>query len=370
MPGILYDGWTLAYQPNSPAALHLLALLTQHPAEIQAIVALPAPSFHPLPSQVSTLQVAVPLTASGLLDWEQRRLPHLARQAGAGLLHAFSTRLPLFTSLPALVSLAGFVSERLVMPLPEAWQGLPARLADALGQGGLSRARGLLWPEGWPALPEHDLPALRLPVPLPPGFGPAEAAEPLSDAQRRALDLPESFVLYHGPGGEADLRRLLAAWSWAAGAIGADYPLRLAGLSVSARRRLPGLLAEYQLADSVQSLPDLPLPTLAQVYQHSSVVFHPASLSPWGCPVRLALACALPVVALETPAADALVGPAAYLVPPGEHSARGLGAALVTVVVEEKVAGGLSQAARQRSEPWRSVDFSAAYAALLGRWLA
>ena len=37
---VLYDGWTLVRQPNHPAALHLLALLENLPADVQANLAL------------------------------------------------------------------------------------------------------------------------------------------------------------------------------------------------------------------------------------------------------------------------------------------------------------------------------------------
>jgi glycosyltransferase involved in cell wall biosynthesis len=67
--------------------------------------------------------------------------------------------------------------------------------------------------------------------------------------------------------------------------------------------------------------------------------------------LRLALASGRPVVAADHPLADALVGPAAYLAPAGDS--RALGAGLITVLVEEDLAGRLSQAARQRAASWR-----------------
>ena len=67
------------------------------------------------------------------------------------------------------------------------------------------------------------------------------------------------------------------------------------------------------------------------------------------------MACGKPLVASETALTGAIVGPAAYLAPPGD--ARSLGAALVTVIVEEQVAENLSAAASQRSANWRAVEF-------------
>ena len=38
---VLYDGWSLAFAPNSPQALHLLALLAHLPPEVQPRVTVP-----------------------------------------------------------------------------------------------------------------------------------------------------------------------------------------------------------------------------------------------------------------------------------------------------------------------------------------
>ena len=72
-------------------------------------------------------------------------------------------------------------------------------------------------------------------------------------------------------------------------------------------------------------------------------------------PVRLALAAGKPLVANKDAMTDAIVGPAAYLVSPGDQ--RALGAALVTVVVEEQVAMDLSRAAVQHSASWSAMEY-------------
>jgi glycosyltransferase involved in cell wall biosynthesis len=243
--------------------------------------------------------------------------------------------------------------------------GLAARLREALSQGGLRRARGLLWPADLPA-PETGLPVWNLPPVVPPEFIPP--FQPLATALAvdgpAPLDLPETYILYHGPQAAADLRRLLDAWSWAAGSLGDYYPLLVVGLDEPGRQILVALLNEYNLAETVRALPELSLAGLASLYTGSAAVFHPAGVSPWGGSLRLALACARPVVALETPLADALVGPAAYLVPPAEDRqavSRALGAALITVIVEESVSEGLVAAARQRAAGWANPDQEKAF---------
>ena len=57
------------------------------------------------------------------------------------------------------------------------------------------------------------------------------------------------------------------------------------------------------------------------------------------------------------------MGPAAYLVSAGKDGhvdTRAMGAAIVTVIVEESVAEELSRAARERSARWEQHDFSEA----------
>jgi glycosyltransferase involved in cell wall biosynthesis len=175
------------------------------------------------------------------------------------------------------------------------------------------------------------------------------------------IDLPESFVLYQGPPGDRWLLRLLEAWRWAAGAVGQDYPLFIPGLDPSSRGRLIDLLEDFDLGETVLAPADFPVEAVPLLYQRCAALFHPAPLSPWGGPVRHALACGRPVVAAESPLADAIVGPAAYLVPPDDP--RTLGAALITVIVEEEVAEKLKGAALDRAAAWRDLEFGARLAA-------
>jgi glycosyltransferase involved in cell wall biosynthesis len=192
------------------------------------------------------------------------------------------------------------------------------------------------------------------------------------DGKLPALELPETYILYHGPHTSGALRRLLDAWSWAAGSIGEYYPLLLIGLDEAGQRRLFALADELRLSQTIRALPGLPVEAIARLYQGCSALFHPAPVSPWGSAIRAALVCAKPVVALETTLANAVVGPAAYLVQAGEPeraASRALGAALITVIVEEEVSENLSTAARQRAAAWQSSNFGrdllAAYQSLL-----
>jgi glycosyltransferase involved in cell wall biosynthesis len=155
----------------------------------------------------------------------------------------------------------------------------------------------------------------------------------------------------------------LEAWSWAANAIGAYYPLLLIGLPEARRPELEALSTEYQLGETVRLMPPLALESLAALYAGCSALFHPAALTAWADPMRLALACGKPVVGLESLHADALVGPAAYLVPQKSEASmtsRLLGAGLISVIVEESVGQTLSQAARKRASDWDIAGYTQA----------
>jgi glycosyltransferase involved in cell wall biosynthesis len=169
------------------------------------------------------------------------------------------------------------------------------------------------------------------------------------------IELPDTYVLYHGPGDPDSLYRLMLAWRWAAAHIGAYHPLLVLGLDRAAQAQLQGLLDQSNFADTVQIMPSTTAEMIAHLYQGCTALFHPAPLSPWGGAVRRALACGKPVAAAEGDLTSTLVGPAAYLAPIDDP--RALGAALITVVVEEEVAEYLSKAACQRASEWKLESF-------------
>jgi glycosyltransferase involved in cell wall biosynthesis len=179
---------------------------------------------------------------------------------------------------------------------------------------------------------------------------------PENEKQWEALDLPEAYVIYHGPPDESALRTLLDAWSWVADPLGDAYPLLAIGLGEAGRERLMGLSSEYGLGETVRSLPALPTSALGLIYRRGAALFQPLEDPPWGGPVRLALASGMPVVSFESELMSAMVGPAAYLVKAGDT--RGIGAALITILVEEEVSGKLAQAARRRVSTWSLPAFS------------
>jgi hypothetical protein len=360
---VLYDGWSLARRPNGPASLHLLTLLALKPESVQAAVALPGDSFHNLPEEVERVVVEIPDTPGGRLRWEQFILPHIGREQRASLMHTFESA-ALFGSCPSVLS-----------PASPGWQGnrsagekgptsLARRLRDALNQGGFSRLQAFFWPANLEGIPGGGIRDTRR-ILLPPAVHPAFESE-IPHSTRESLEkltLPESWILYHGPGTEEDLRRLLRAWRWAAGPIGEAFPLLVVGLTAAEEAVFGEYCRAYQVQGSARSLGAVSIDQLAALYRLSSVVFHPADSPAWGSALHLALACARPVVGLETRTGDALLGPAGYLVKDTGTEAeqeRALGAALITVIVEERLADDLTRGAHRRMAGYEKESFSRA----------
>jgi glycosyltransferase involved in cell wall biosynthesis len=365
---VLYDGWPLVYKPNSAAALHLSTLLHYQPEGVRSVVALPGQPAFPLPEHAGTHTQPTSESESARLEWEQRSLPRLSRELAADLLHFTTGHPAMFRAVPSVASPADFSLDVYFQTPGSRGSRLAARLREALGQGARTRAYHLFWPADMPS-PEGKSEVVQLPPVVNPAFSPGE-----SEFEERAgipEDLPGTYLIYHGPSTLPSLRRMLDAWSWAAGTLGDYYPLLVLGLDATGRAALEHLLPEYQPGETIRSLPVIPPAALAAIYRGCSAVFHPAPLTPWEGPLRLALACGKPAVSIEGRLADALAGPAAYLIPPGPDSNRALGAALISIVVDENLSSTLSEAARQRSAGWQNPQFSdnllAAYRSILAQ---
>ena len=351
MTPIFFDGWPLIHAPDSPAGLHLLALLERLPPTAQGTLALPdvepdwlSALLDDLPCRIVVLRhkESIKNTEWGQLAWEQRVLPEAVRRNGAVSLYTSGDGVSLFARGDINFSPAVFPDE-------DRPRGFTARFRQALGRGGMAQARTL-----WPA----DLPPLAGTQTYPPFtsrvFQTHHPDDDLRSLNGQEMKLPENFVLYHGPGSQIALNRLLASWTWAAGPVGQAYPLVVAGLDETARKRFEQLTREFNVSSSVLTMPNLPPHSTAALYQRCTVLFHPTKPAPWGDPLLNALASGKPVVSIDCPEADQRLGPAAYLAPAGDS--RALGAALLSVVVEESVSELLSSESVKRMLAWEAVE--------------
>ncbi len=354
---ILYDGWPLCREPNSPAALHLLALLAYLPEHIQPLLLCPET---PPPWVPNGLQIQVePTPLAARLPWEQRILPQWREKLEAQLLHLTTETVSLLNGTQTVISPTQ-PGEMDARPDGVARGGIFTRLRGALAAGGTVRAQALIWPEDLPPRPGQDV--ILLPPIVHPDFTPDAWPNPL---QIPGVDLPETYVLYHGP--EDDLRRALEAWTWVAGPIGQDYPLVLLGLGAEALATVEAVAQELNIRDTVVPLPGIPPGWVGPLYRRAEVVFHPGRVSAWGGAIRHALACGKPVVAAETAWASEMVGPAAILVHP--QDTRRLGASVIGIIVKENLSARLREAALAQSAGWTDARWGeklgAAYARVL-----
>ncbi len=109
-------------------------------------------------------------------------------------------------------------------------------------------------------------------------------------------------------------------------------------------------MARLHLGETVQFYPPVPPTQLHLLYQAASAIFHPAPIDPWSSPLRYGIACAKPVVGIETALAGHVAGPAAYFA--SADDPRGLGAALISVIVRDDIRKQLVDHARKRAANW------------------
>ncbi len=342
---VLYDGWPLVREPDSPPARHLLAILAHLPANVTPVLALPETPPPWLAIAPGVTHVApVSNTPAARFLWEQRDLPRLRKLLGAALLHLTSSGAPLLHGEKVVVSPAGHSQCRADS------KGMAARLRNAVAQGGMTQAGAVCWPHDLPT-PSDPARYVLLPPVVHPVFGPRNAPTTLELPGIPPLD---DFVLYHGPQDEQTLRIALKTWTWVVGPLGDAHPLLMWGLADNARQIARRLAQEYKLEETVQIPPAAFPGALADVYRQAAALLHPAEVSPWGGPVRRALACGVPIVGVDTPHTSALVGPAAYL---ASAVPRDLGAGLLSIIVREDVGAQLREAALQRAAGWAGLNF-------------
>lgn len=343
---VIYDGWPLVYNSAGPEALHLWELLEARPEAVEAWVALPA--RYDLPSELHGVYARAPGTTAGRLRWEQATLPRLVKKSGADLLHTTACP-PLFCPVPCVASPVESI------PRGNPAFGLAGRLRASFGQGGLARARGVLWPSDLPDLPESyfSAPVWRIPVYVHSAF---------FQQQPRPGSLPDDYVYAPGPWNAPALDLLGDAWRWACAGLGDTWTLLVDGLTAGEIERLNARCDPRGTCGPVVAAA-LYTPALrAAAYQHAGAALAAGPFFAWGGVIQHALACACPLVGEETALAGQRVGPAGFLTPPGD--ARALGAALITTLVEESVAKSLRLAARKRTAGWSIENFRAGLAAV------
>jgi hypothetical protein len=335
------DGWSLIERPWSAEALHLaewLGAMAAADPDLHLSLVHPEGHLPPLPEEIHLQPAAVKLSAWAALRYEQRELPRLARALGADLLLVPRQAAPLASLVPVVALLHA-------SPRPRPASALD-RLRRALGAAGAAGAACRLVLADLPTVGPGAWGAASVPPLVGADFLPPDASG--ATAPER-FGLAPGYVLNCGWQAE-QLPLLLAAWTWVEGSIGDAAPLAILGLEPLVEQAARAQARELGIEASLKILPPAMLSELPDLYRGAAAYL---SVGPAanGQPLRWALSCGVPIAGLNSPETDSILGEAAYLVPPGE--ARRLGAACLTLLVEEQVASALRQKGLVRATAYR-----------------
>jgi hypothetical protein len=261
--------------------------------------------------------------------FDQVRFPAMGKDLGADLLLYLHPSAPIVAPVQAVCwfdDAHATVSHR-------------GRLDRSLGDSGLRGAAAVLRP--FDVLPgPAGLPWIDVPPSVPPAF----FAETAGEVPAGGSNLPEAYVLAFDESTSARAL-LLAAWSWVESSLGDTYLLLFVAHDEGERKSVLDAANQMGLGETVRAVvqPEQDWPA---AFRQAAVFMHGGE--PGNAPaLRWALAGEIPVAALATAVTETIVGPAGYLVSPAE--ARALGAACLTLLVEEGVADALREKGRQRA---------------------
>jgi glycosyltransferase involved in cell wall biosynthesis len=333
------------------------ALVEQDPELEISLVAPDRVAGYPaaLPPRVTLRPIACRPGNLGKLWFEQVAFPRACRRLGVDLAHVPYFASPLSPSVPTVVTIHDLIP--MVLPL---YRGGPlVRLYTSLVAAAAPRARLVLADSQasrqdiLDRLPVHASRVQVVYLAPAPHYRPVDDAGVI-DAVRRKYALPGSFVLWlAGFDVRKNARALLHAYTWVHDALGADYPLVMAGgLPAKDTPFFPDprrLAAELGLTDIVHFPGWIEEADKPALYSAATVFAFPSHYEGFGLPILEAMACGTPVVTGNTTSLPELAGTAAFQVAPDDP--RQLSAALIALCTQEDLRRemrekGLAQAAR------------------------
>lgn len=338
---VLLDGWLLIHSPLSAAAFHLLEILEALQHDVELILALPAEKPIWLAPEVAVFVRERPFSAFHHLRWVQMDLPDIAQRLQANAIHTVHGFAPLFASQALFYSPTELPEERTNGNLTF-WE----RLDEAFGWGGVSRAILLDRKAIFEAKRFSELD----------GSGAGEQSKAVvSCLETEPLPVPDTpYFLFQSSGDWRHLQLLLEVWSKTTAHLGDQVTLAI----LCSDRREQEQIESRSAAEFLQTLrlyAGVNPAQLLSLLKNALALVQLKGEPLWGSIARRALACGVPVVGFELPSLGKAVGPAGYLVPPGDR--RALSAALITLVVEEEVLSGLQEKARLQAQKWERENF-------------
>ncbi len=322
---IAVDGSPLIEQPNSPISLHLIEWLSAlHSAGADVTLLYPRGELPPIPVEISTHAIVPKKGVWNRLRFEQRELPKTAGEMEADLLLVGEGRAPLASPCP-IATVSSFGRD-------QRSKGLIEKLMFAAGSAGSRGASARLYP--------GDVRFQSGRTEYPPFI--AQTFKESSAA------IGEDYVLCYGFKRE-DIPLILSAWTWVDGSLGDTVPLTFLGADPTLTEEINSAAAELDIEASVRTRSEVTYDDLPKLYG-GAAAFLGTNFEADGQALRWAMAAGTPVVGLKTPDFESVLGGAAYLVPPGDS--RSLGAACLTVLIQERVSEPLREKGRQTAKEY------------------
>lgn len=323
---IAVNGSLVSDHPSIPSSLHLIEWLSLlQGTGFQVTLLHPGAEQPPIPQGIGTIAVHRGEGRMGRLRFEQRALPNAAGDLHADLLIVGEGQAPLASPTPIAT----------ISSLDRGFQrsGMVDTLAYAAGRAGSRGASIRLSPSD--TAPESGRTA------YPPFVAPAFGAQAELEG--------EEHVLCYGFN-RADVRFILSAWTYVDGSLADSYPLSFLGVGRELIGEISAIAAELDVEGSIRVWPEVSYRDLPGIYSKAAAYLG-TEFAADGQALRWALTAGAPIVAPKTPPFEALLGSAAYLVPP--RDSRTLGAALLTVLIQERVSNPLKKQGLEKAAEYR-----------------
>lgn len=345
--------WNQPWVGSGQYIRNLLSALTALDKTSRYTLVVPANSGSPkdVPANVEVVYGKTRFGGNlGKVWFEQQAFPHAVKRVKADIAHVPYWASP-FNSKPA--RLVTSILDIIPLVLPEYRGGLRASFYTSLvtaSARGSAHVLTLSEASKRDIVKHLQIPPEKIsvtPLAVDHRFHPKLGREK-DEAVREKYNLPSEFVLYLGGFDiRKNVHKLLLAWTYAGPSLGEQIPLVLAGhlpqeWSAPFIPDLPQYAKDLEIEPYLQWLGAVDEEDKPSIYRLAKVMVWPSRYEGFGLPPLEAMASGTPVVAANISSTPEIVGESAYLVEADD--ARALGAAILSVAIQDDLHGHLSNA--------------------------